>query len=265
METIFILIIVIVGIIIFLMISGSSLYEFYVNLKVLKSNKEKDENKLKKRITRKIDELKETNECVDYFEYDVPTIDNFDHLYSIVLGNNDTPTTILYLHDGIGDALEHSDKLLNLNKYANVIAYDYRGYGLSDGHPSETKIHKDIILLWEHLTKHMELNNENIILYGEGVGAVFVTYLCRQLITEKKNLPKLIILDNPLWYYQKMFGGKLFDAEKHFCFIHSYLPIYILINDNDISLRKQTNKIIKYKKTSVFLYNNQIKLDDVIS
>ena len=52
-----------------------------------------------------------------------------------------------------------------------VLAYDYRGYGLSEGRPSEERVYGDIDAAYEYLTREKGLPADRIILYGRSLGA----------------------------------------------------------------------------------------------
>lgn len=51
-----------------------------------------------------------------------------------------------------------------------VLAYDYRGYGTSQGTPSEKGSYLDIDAAWEHLTRTMGLPARRIVAYGRSLG-----------------------------------------------------------------------------------------------
>jgi fermentation-respiration switch protein FrsA (DUF1100 family) len=52
-----------------------------------------------------------------------------------------------------------------------ILAYDYRGYGTSEGRPSERASYQDIDAAYEYLTRRLGLPARRIILYGRSVGA----------------------------------------------------------------------------------------------
>ncbi|GAW80972.1 hypothetical protein, conserved [Plasmodium gonderi] len=60
---------------------------------------------------------------------------------------------------------------------ANVMAYDYSGYGYSNKKPSEKKIYKNIKMVYDYLTNELEVNPMNIILYGHSIGSCACSYL----------------------------------------------------------------------------------------
>ena len=52
-----------------------------------------------------------------------------------------------------------------------VFAYDYRGYGLSQGRASEQHVYADIDAAYDYLTRELRVPAARIILYGRSLGA----------------------------------------------------------------------------------------------
>jgi len=52
-----------------------------------------------------------------------------------------------------------------------VFAYDYRGYGLSQGRASEQHVYADIDAAYDFLTRELRVPAARIILYGRSLGA----------------------------------------------------------------------------------------------
>lgn len=98
--------------------------------------------------------------------------------------------TILFSHGNAGNISHRMEKLLMLhNLNLNVFIYDYRGYGKSEGRPSETGLYKDIMAAYRYLTERRGIPPDRIILYGESLGGAVAIELAlrkdvRALITE---------------------------------------------------------------------------------
>ena len=54
----------------------------------------------------------------------------------------------------------------------NIFSYDYSGYGMSTGAPSEQNVYADVEGAWKALQKRYNLRPENVILYGQSIGTV---------------------------------------------------------------------------------------------
>ncbi|RXG72945.1 Protein ABHD17C [Armadillidium vulgare] len=81
---------------------------------------------------------------------------------------------ILFSHCNAAD-LGHMSSFyfdLGTNLNCNVFSYDYSGYGVSTGRPSEKNMYSDIDAAWNALIKRYGISPENIILYGRSIGTV---------------------------------------------------------------------------------------------
>ncbi|TVR29054.1 MAG: alpha/beta hydrolase [Balneolaceae bacterium] len=63
-----------------------------------------------------------------------------------------------------------------LDAGAAVLMYDYRGYGKSEGRPSEKGLYKDITAFTEHLKGEKGYPEQNIYMYGRSLGAAVAAY-----------------------------------------------------------------------------------------
>ena len=80
--------------------------------------------------------------------------------------------TILLSHgnaEDLGDLAPLLERLRALG--ANVLAYDYEGYGLSGGAPSEARLYADVDLAYRYLTEQRGVPPEDVIAYGRSLGA----------------------------------------------------------------------------------------------
>jgi abhydrolase domain-containing protein 17 len=80
--------------------------------------------------------------------------------------------TILYAHgnaEDLGDIEPLLQKLPGLG--FNIFAYDYRGYGTSQGKPTEGHAYQDIETVYNYLTKQLSIPSQRIIAYGRSVGS----------------------------------------------------------------------------------------------
>lgn len=109
--------------------------------------------------------------------------------------DNDTGTsksvpTVLFCHGNGGNIshrLETAHLLTRLG--ANVLLIDYRGYGRSDGAPSEENIYEDATAAYHWLIENESVVPEDIVLFGRSLGGAVVIDLatrvsCRGLIIE---------------------------------------------------------------------------------
>lgn len=91
---------------------------------------------------------------------------------ALFLPHDEAPYTLLYSHgnaEDLGYALPHLQELQQIG-FA-VLAYDYRGYGTSQGTPSEQGTYKDIEAAYRYLTADLQIPPRRILVYGRSVGS----------------------------------------------------------------------------------------------
>ncbi|GIX64978.1 abhydrolase domain-containing protein [Babesia caballi] len=54
---------------------------------------------------------------------------------------------------------------------ADVFIYDYSGYGLSEGKPSEQNVYRDVEAAYDYLTQILGVNPYTIVSYGRSIGS----------------------------------------------------------------------------------------------
>lgn len=86
--------------------------------------------------------------------------------------------TLLFLHGNAGNIADRLEKISLLRKAGlNIFIFDYRGYGLSEGGPSERGIYVDAKSAYEYLLNSRKIQPEQIILYGESLGTAVAVNL----------------------------------------------------------------------------------------
>jgi fermentation-respiration switch protein FrsA (DUF1100 family) len=91
-------------------------------------------------------------------------------------------STIFFAH---GNAGNMSDRLFKVkffyNLGLNVFIFDYRGYGKSEGKPSEAGVYLDAQGAYDYLRSRGDVIMQNIILYGASLGgAVVIDLACHR-------------------------------------------------------------------------------------
>jgi fermentation-respiration switch protein FrsA (DUF1100 family) len=76
---------------------------------------------------------------------------------------------LLFLHSSVGGLPRHRAALASLVGLGpNLLAVDYRGYGKSEGKPSEAGLYADALAAYEWLLQHVPA--VSVIVMGEGLG-----------------------------------------------------------------------------------------------
>jgi len=89
-----------------------------------------------------------------------------------------SPATVLYCH-GNGGNLSHrvitAEFLTRLG--VDVLLFDYRGYGLSDGRPSESNMYADAEAAYRWLVQEKGVAPDRLFLFGRSIGGAVVVDL----------------------------------------------------------------------------------------
>lgn len=95
-----------------------------------------------------------------------------NRISAIHLPNARAEHTILYSHGNAEDLGGIAPVLRRLHEWGfAVLAYDYSGYGTSDGRASERSSYEDIDAAYEYLTGRLGVPAERVIAYGRSVGS----------------------------------------------------------------------------------------------
>jgi len=85
---------------------------------------------------------------------------------------------VLFFHGNAGNISHRLDSLKIFNDLGlDVLIFDYRGYGRSQGSPSEAGTYRDAEAAWRYLTEQRRIPARNIVLFGRSLGAAIAAYL----------------------------------------------------------------------------------------
>ncbi len=90
-----------------------------------------------------------------------------------------SPRAVIILCHGNGGNISHRlEKIKILNGLdLDILIFDYRGYGTSEGSPSEEGLYLDAEAVYEYLVKEKRIPYQKIIGYGESLGGAVVVDL----------------------------------------------------------------------------------------
>ncbi|MEH2088144.1 alpha/beta hydrolase [Nostoc sp.] len=95
--------------------------------------------------------------------------------------NTQAKYTILYSHGNSEDLGDIKQILEKLHAWGfSVFAFDYRGYGTSQGKPTESHAYEDINSAYNYLTQNLKIPPERIIVLGRSVGGGSAVNLAMQ-------------------------------------------------------------------------------------
>jgi len=96
--------------------------------------------------------------------------------------NDNAKHTLFFCHGNAGNIANRLDKIAMLHRLGvNVFIIDYRGFGRSQGRPSEKGIYLDAQAAYDYLTANRKIKPEAIILYGESLGSAVVINLASEV------------------------------------------------------------------------------------
>jgi pimeloyl-ACP methyl ester carboxylesterase len=97
---------------------------------------------------------------------------------AIYMPNPNARYTLLYSH---GNGEDIGDDLAILEKFRRagfaVFAYDYEGYGESEGRPSEKAVYRDVEAAYDYLIRELHVAPQQVIAHGHSLGAAAAIHL----------------------------------------------------------------------------------------
>jgi Hydrolases of the alpha/beta superfamily len=89
--------------------------------------------------------------------------------------------TILFCHGNGGNISYRQNYISVLHQLGfNLLLFDYRGYGESEGEPHEMGTYYDAEAAWQYLLQEQGILPQDIIIYGESLGGGVASYLAEQ-------------------------------------------------------------------------------------
>lgn len=138
----------------------------------------------------------------------------------------------------------------------NVFIYDYEGYGMSEGEPTESAIYADATAAYEYLKSVRGFSDGQITVYGFSLGGAPSTYLAASIFT-----PHRLILEAPFASASSLTqSGTLLDLPGTFVMEGTYnnaeriraniAPLLVLHGTDDT--------FIDLEKNGKVIYNNAV-------
>lgn len=100
-------------------------------------------------------------------------------------------STVLFMHGNAWNISYFTDAIDTFNTLGmNVFLFDYRGYGKSEGKPSQTNTYEDAKAAWDYLIDEKGLRAEEIIIVERSLGGAIASQLASYV------KPKALILES---------------------------------------------------------------------
>ena len=142
--------------------------------------------------------------------------------------------TLLFLHGNAGNLSHRLTKILAFHKMGlNVFIIDYRGYGRSEGVPSENGLIRDALAAYDYLFSRKDVDPTTIIGYGESMGGAvaidlagqrpFAALIIDSTFTSLSDMAKIVLPLYPRFLIQNRMDslGKIKGLTMPKLFMHS--------------------------------------------
>ena len=146
--------------------------------------------------------------------------------------------TVLFFH-GNGGNISHRLERIGIFRQLglNVLLFDYRGYGRSDGAPSEQGTYRDARAAWRYLTETRGLSPSTIILYGESLGGAVATHLAAaqapRAVVVESSFSSMVDLGAEVypWLPVRWISRYVYPSARNLAHIHA--PVLIIHSRDD--------------------------------
>ncbi|MFH1018544.1 MAG: alpha/beta hydrolase [Pseudomonadota bacterium] len=109
------------------------------------------------------------------------TTDDGVKLHAWWIGDHSMRKTVLFFHGNAGNISHRLDRINLLGQpKIRFFLLDYRGYGQSQGKPSEEGFYRDATAVYQYL-RAQSVSPENIFLFGESLGGAVATELATRV------------------------------------------------------------------------------------
>lgn len=109
---------------------------------------------------------------------------------------------VVYWHGNGGNLSLWLDVFADVHKHGfSVFAVDYRGYGASEGSPTEPGLYRDADAAVDHYAKQLRREGEPTIYWGRSLGCAVASY------SAGKAKPDAMILESPFADVRSLFAG----------------------------------------------------------
>lgn len=138
--------------------------------------------------------------------------------------------TIVFFHGNAGNMGHRLQNCVGLyyNLHTNVLMVEYRGYGQSDGYPSEEGLYIDARAALDYLYSRSDVNHSEIIVFGRSLGGAVAIDLASR--TEYSDKIWCLIVENTFTSIPDMAkvltGFKIWKYVPLFCYKNKFLSVH---------------------------------------
>jgi len=126
----------------------------------------------------------------DYVDVNFETADGLS-LHGWYVYAHNPRGTVLFLHGNAGNISHRLDSIAIFHELGlDTFIIDYRGYGQSEGKPSEEGTYRDAEAAWQYLVTQRGKDPERIIMFGRSIGGAVAAWLAT------KHKPAALIVES---------------------------------------------------------------------
>ena len=101
-------------------------------------------------------------------------------LYGWYVEAPDSPGVLVWYHGNAGNIAHRLENLIELHRRGlSVLLFDYRGYGQSEGRPSEEGLYQDGLAAYDYLIRQRAIPSTQVVLFGRSLGAAVAGEIAR--------------------------------------------------------------------------------------
>jgi len=120
---------------------------------------------------------------------------------------------ILFCHGNAGNISHRLDSIQIFHQLGlDVFIFDYRGYGQSEGKPTEQGTYKDAEAAWRYLIEERQVKPNEVIIFGRSLGGAVASWLAQS------HKPGALILESTFTSLPDIAAG-----------LYPYLPVRLLL------------------------------------
>ncbi|MBA7612015.1 hypothetical protein ES703_19249 [subsurface metagenome] len=120
---------------------------------------------------------------------------------------------ILFCHGNAGNISHRLESIQIFHQLRlDVFIFDYRGFGQSEGKPTEQGTYKDAEAAWQYLIKECQVNPNEVIIFGRSLGGAVAAWLAQS------HTPGALILESTFTSLPDIAGT-----------LYPYVPVRLLL------------------------------------
>lgn len=165
-------------------------------------------------------------------------------LHAWYIPHPDERGKVLFLHGNAGNISHRLESIKIFHDLGlSVFIFDYRGYGKSDGRPSEQGTYLDALAAWDYLDQRLNKDKRPVYIFGRSLGGAIASWLAAEVDATG------VILESTF--------TSIMDMGKHY---YPYLPIRLItrirydslsriqhINSPVLIIHSPDDEIVPYK------------------